>query len=93
VGFGAGFQAGLRLLLATAPADERAGLLSSVYVASYLAFGLPTVVAGVFVPTAGLTLVLTVYAAFVVASAVTALILQRILASPRRAELRADRLA
>ncbi|GAA4264539.1 MFS transporter [Frondihabitans peucedani] len=93
VGFGAGFQAGLRLLLATAPADERAGLLSSVYVASYLAFGVPTVVAGVFVPTAGLTLVLTVYAAFVVASAVTALILQRVLASPRRAELRADRLA
>lgn len=93
IGFGAGFQAGLRLLLATAPADERAGLLSTVYVASYLAFGVPTVVAGVFVPAAGLALVVTVYAGFVVACAVTALILQRALTAPRRAEISADPLA
>lgn len=90
VGFGGGFQGGLRLLLATAPASGRAGLLSSVYVASYLAFGVPTVVAGVFVPTSGLTVVLTVYAGFVVLSAVTALVLQRAMGRARRAEFRAD---
>jgi predicted MFS family arabinose efflux permease len=93
VGFGAGFQGGLRLLLATAPASARAGLLSSVYVASYLAFGVPTVVAGIFVPTAGLTFVLTVYSAFVVVCAVVALILQRVLHAPRSAEIAADPLA
>ena len=90
VGFGAGFQAGLRLVLAEAPADSRAGVLSSVYVASYLAFGVPSVLAGVFVPTAGIATVLTAYGAFVVLAAVVAAVLQRAARRARTAELRAD---
>ena len=90
IGFGAGFQGGLRLLLATAPVEERAGLLSSIYVGSYLAFGLPSIAAGALVPALGLTVVLTYYAGFVIVCAVVALVLQRILRPSARAELRAD---
>ncbi|PPF51419.1 MFS transporter [Clavibacter michiganensis] len=86
VGFGAGFQAGLRLVLAEAPVDQRASLLSSVYVASYLAFGIPSIVAGVFVEADGLPVVLTVYGAFVAASALVALVLQLAGGRARRAE-------
>ncbi|MFT2691106.1 MFS transporter [Clavibacter zhangzhiyongii] len=90
VGFGAGFQAGLRLVLAEAPVDQRASLLSSVYVASYLAFGVPSIVAGVFVEADGLPIVLTVYGAFVAASALVALVLQLTGRRTRRAERIAD---
>jgi predicted MFS family arabinose efflux permease len=92
VGFGAGFQAGLRLVLAEAPVDQRASLLSSVYVASYLAFGVPSIVAGVFVEADGLPIVLTVYGAFVAASALVALVLQLTGRRTRRAERIADAL-
>lgn len=91
VGFGAGFQAGLRLVLAEAPVDQRASLLSSVYVASYLAFGIPSIVAGVFVEADGLPVVLTVYGAFVAASALVALVLQLAGGRARRAERLAAR--
>lgn len=90
VGFGAGFQAALRLVLAEAPVDARAGVLSSVYVASYLAFGVPSVLAGVFVPVDGLDAVLSAYGAFVVLAAVVAAVLQRVARRARLAELRAD---
>ncbi len=76
VGFGAGFQAPLRMLLATAAPTHRAGLLSSVYVVSYLAFGLPAVVAGLVVPSLGFVPVLVGYGAFIVLAAATALVLQ-----------------
>ncbi|MEJ1815334.1 MFS transporter [Clavibacter michiganensis subsp. michiganensis] len=92
VGFGAGFQAGLRLVLAEAPVDQRASFLSSVYVASYLAFGVPSIVAGVFVEADGLPIVLTVYGAFVAASALVALVLQLTGRRTRRAERIADAL-
>ncbi|MBB2903612.1 MFS family permease [Kineococcus radiotolerans] len=47
VGFGAGFQGGIRLVVPHAEPGERAGVLSSVYVAAYLGLGLPAVLAGV----------------------------------------------
>ncbi|PCN48714.1 MFS transporter [Curtobacterium sp. 'Ferrero'] len=83
VGFGAGFQAPLRMLLATAAPTHRAGLLSSVYVVSYLAFGVPAVVAGLVEPALGFVPVLAGYGAFIVLAAATALVLQ--LASRRGA--------
>jgi hypothetical protein len=46
VGFGAGFLGVLRTLLRQAAAHQRAGLLSAVYVVSYLANGVPAVAAG-----------------------------------------------
>ena len=54
VGFGAGFQAPLRMLLATAAPTHRAGLLSTIYVVSYLAFGVPSVIGGFLEPSVGL---------------------------------------
>jgi predicted MFS family arabinose efflux permease len=47
VGFGGGFQGAIRTVLPLAAPHERAGVLSIVYVISYLALGLPAVIAGV----------------------------------------------
>jgi MFS family permease len=45
-GFGSGFQGGIRLVVPLAGAHERAGLVSLLYVVSYLGLGLPAVLAG-----------------------------------------------
>jgi MFS family permease len=45
-GFGSGFQGAIRTIVPLAAPHERAGVLSIVYVISYLAMGLPAVVAG-----------------------------------------------
>jgi hypothetical protein len=46
VGFGSGFQGALRTVLAVTPAADRSGVLSTVYVVSYLGLGAPAVLAG-----------------------------------------------
>lgn len=46
IGFGAGFQGGLRIVVPLALPHERAGVLSVLYVVSYSAFGVPAVAAG-----------------------------------------------
>jgi MFS family permease len=46
VGFGSGFQGALRTVLAVTPAADRSGVLSAVYVVSYVGFGAPAVIAG-----------------------------------------------
>jgi predicted MFS family arabinose efflux permease len=48
-GFGAGFQGGLRTIVAKAQPHERAGVISLVYVISYLSLGLPAIIAGTLV--------------------------------------------
>jgi MFS family permease len=48
-GFGAGFQGGVRTILPFAEPHERAGVLSLIFIVSYLAMGVPAIVAGVFV--------------------------------------------
>jgi MFS family permease len=48
-GFGAGFQGVVRSVLPHAPAHQRSGVLSLIWVVSYLALGLPAVLAGVLV--------------------------------------------
>ena len=45
-GFGSGFQGSIRLVVPLAPAHERAGLVSLLYVVSYLGLGVPAVLAG-----------------------------------------------
>jgi MFS family permease len=52
-GFGAGFQGAIRTVIPLAATHERAGLLSAVYVVSYLAMGLPAVVGGFLVVDGG----------------------------------------
>jgi MFS family permease len=76
VGFGAGFQAPLRMLLATAAPTHRAGLLSTIYVVSYLAFGVPSVIGGLLEPSVGLVPVIAGYGGFIVLAAIVALVLQ-----------------
>jgi MFS family permease len=90
IGFGAGFQAALRMLLADASPTHRAGILSTIYVVSYLAFGVPSVVAGLFEPTFGLVPVVIGYGVFVVLAAVVALVLQLV---SRRAAVLEERAA
>ncbi len=48
-GFGAGFQGGLRTILPLAEPHERASVISVAYIVSYLALGLPAMLAGVLV--------------------------------------------
>lgn len=87
LGFGAGFQGGLRAVLATAPAHERAGVLSAVYVMSYLAFGVPAVLAGLLAPSLGLATVAEGYAGLVVVLGVIGL---AVAARSRRRRIRAE---
>jgi predicted MFS family arabinose efflux permease len=53
VGFGGGFQGALRTIVPLAEAHERAGVISVVFVVSYLALGLPAVIAGFLVVDSG----------------------------------------
>ena len=46
-GFGAGFQGAIRTIVPLAAAQERAGVLSVIFLISYLAMGLPAIAAGV----------------------------------------------
>jgi len=46
VGFGAGFQGAIRLVVPLAGPTERAGVLSALYVVCYLAMGVPAVFGG-----------------------------------------------
>jgi hypothetical protein len=54
LGLGASLSGSLSALLPTAEAHQRAGLLATFYVLSYLALGLPALVAGASVPLIGL---------------------------------------
>jgi predicted MFS family arabinose efflux permease len=46
IGFGAGFQGAIRTVVPYAAAHERAGVLSIIFVISYISMGLPAVIAG-----------------------------------------------
>jgi MFS family permease len=49
VGFGGCFQGAIRTIAPLAAPHERAGVLSIIYLASYLALGLPAILAGALV--------------------------------------------
>jgi predicted MFS family arabinose efflux permease len=53
VGFGAGFQGGIRLVAPLAHPDQRAGVLSVLFTVSYLGLGIPAVIAGLAVVRGG----------------------------------------
>lgn len=73
-GFGSGFQGGIRTVVPLAAAHERAGVLSLLFVVSYLGMGGPAVVAGyLVVHGSGLNATATEYGIFVVVLAVLAL--------------------
>jgi len=75
VGFGAGFQGAIRTVLPLAAPHERSGVLSVMYVVSYLALGVPAVVAGfLVVDGGGILTTAREYAVAVMALAVLALL-------------------
>jgi predicted MFS family arabinose efflux permease len=74
-GFGAGFQGAIRSVLPLAAPHERAGVLSMLYVLSYLAMGLPAVLGGLrVVHGGGLVTTAREYGLAVIALAALALI-------------------
>jgi hypothetical protein len=73
-GFGAGFLGAMRLLLPLAHAHERAGLMSTFYVFSYLAFCVPALIAGLSAHSFGLIETTNVYGLVVITLALLALL-------------------
>jgi MFS family permease len=74
IGFGAAFSGTLRSVLPLARTDERAGLLAAFYVAGYLSFSLPAVLAGLAVPMVGLTVAAYVYGTAVIVMALASMV-------------------
>lgn len=76
-GFGAAFSGALRELLPKAGAEDRAGLIATFYVVSYLAFSLPVIAGGSAVPRLGLAPTAVAYGAVIVLlSSVSALLVR-----------------
>ena len=74
IGFGSGFQGGIRTVVPAAAPHERAGLLSLLFTVSYLGMGVPAVAAGFLaVHGAGLTGAATDYGAALIVLAALAL--------------------
>jgi predicted MFS family arabinose efflux permease len=96
-GFGSAFLGAMATVTRGVAPGERAGLLSSVFVVSYLMFSLPAIAAGIAVGSVGLARTAEIYGAAVIVlalSATAALILRRpqpARTSPEKAE--ADALA
>lgn len=85
-GFGTGFLGAFRLLAGLAEPEQRAELLATVFVVSYLAFSLPAIAAGLLVPVLGLQETATGYGVVVVVLALVVLLVAAVqrVARPRR---------
>ncbi|RYZ10641.1 MAG: MFS transporter, partial [Comamonadaceae bacterium] len=77
MGFGGGLNANVRLLVPAAAPHERAGLLSSFFILSYLAFSIPAMLAGLAIGTVGLHAATLTYGAVLVVLAALAWALAR----------------
>jgi predicted MFS family arabinose efflux permease len=69
LGFGPAFTGAYRVVVALAPSDDRAGLITAVYVLSYLSTGIPAVIAGIATSRYGLHDTALVYSLVVAALA------------------------
>jgi MFS family permease len=79
IGFGSAFVGAYRATVARAASDERAGLITAIYIVSYLATGFPAVIGGIATSHFGLhrtALVYSVAVAVLAAAAVSLLIRQ-----------------
>lgn len=74
-GFGTAFFGVVSTLAPHIPATERADVFAVIFLVSYLAFGIPTVIAGSLVPAFGLTAVTYGYGAVVILLAAVACLL------------------
>ena len=74
-GFGSAFQGAVRTIVPLAQPDERAGVLSILYIVSYLAMGVPVVLAGIYVVQShDLVMTTNLYGGAVIALATLALV-------------------
>lgn len=76
-GFGTAFFGVLRSITPLTRPDDRAEVFAAVFVVSYVAFGVPAVVAGLLVPHLGLAATTYGYGAVIVVLATTAALLRR----------------
>lgn len=76
-GFGASFLGIMRSITPTVGAHERGELFASVFVVSYVAFGVPAVIAGISAPHIGLATTTYVYGGLVVLLSSAAALLRR----------------
>ena len=72
VGFGLAFQGSFRMITALAKPDDRAGLVTAIYIVGYLAFSIPALIAGVATTHFGLHPTALVYSASLAALAAAA---------------------
>ena len=73
VGFGASFTASLRLIFPLAAANQRAGVVAVIYIISYVALGVPIVIAGELAGPLGLVPTVFWYSAVTVLLALVSL--------------------
>jgi MFS family permease len=66
VGFGVAFMGAIRLISTTAPTEQRAAVMSAFYVVAYLSLSVPTVIAGLAVPSLGLEPTFRIFGSIVV---------------------------
>jgi len=75
VGFGAGFQGAVRTVVPFAAPHERAGVLSIIFIISYIAMGVPAVAAGWMIASHGnIVATAQLFAAVIIGLASTALL-------------------
>ena len=84
-GLGAAFTGTIRSLVPLVGADERAGLFSAIYLVSYITFGVPVIVAGLFLSSVGVTPIALIFGAVTVIAAAVGIATQ--LATARRTGL------
>jgi MFS family permease len=70
-GFGISFQGSMRSVMLLAQAHERAGLMAALYILCYLAFSVPTIIAGTLVHVLGLRITAEGYAVILIVLSVS----------------------
>jgi MFS family permease len=70
IGFGIAFLSGLRALVASIPAEQRAAVLSAFYVVAYVSLSIPAVLAGIVVSHISLDATFEIFGSVVAAIAV-----------------------
>src|ERR1700722_13121425 len=84
-GLGGAFTGTIRSLVPLVEAQERAGLFSAIYLVSYITFGVPVIVAGLFLSTIGVTAIALGFGVVTVVAAAVGVVTQ--LATARRSGL------
>ncbi|MFB2598846.1 MFS transporter [Herbiconiux sp. P17] len=84
IGFGASFSGSLRALAPLAAPESRAELFAGVFLVAYLAFGVPTIIAGQLIAPLGLLGAVLLYGAAILVAAIVGLAAQLRLAHRNR---------